>query len=278
MTKARHNPESLAPLAQANEMNFEKYRADAAGNFPSVVVNHEGTWKTLKLTAEPTFVRGKVVAELEIPGTGTPPGPATTETLTLDYAPQVVEFERGDGIENQTIIDTRIRKDGRVEYDLHDGTDEVIGVPQQLLVTWRKTLELENQVQALGTQIDAVVHTSTDALTKKQLDASKIITTIKAELGAPTDMQDLDKRALNKKLTELETTYAQAETAVKELRADIAAVAPDARGLKNYTHFEHLTDAERAERKSIAERVQNEIVERTKAIKEKADEQQEELL
>ncbi len=278
MTNTRHNPESLAPLAQEKEMDFEKYKANAAGDFPSVVVNHEGTWQTLKLMAEPRVVRGAVIAEVEIPATASTP--ARTETLTLDYAPQVVEFEEGQQIEDQRIVSTRVRKDGRVEFDLYDDVSDVEtrGVPQEMLSTWKKTLELEDRVNHLGTQIAAVVHSSTEALRQKQLDASKIITTIKAELGAPSDMQDLGKRALNQKLKQLETAYEQAETAVKELRTEIAAIAPDTRGLKNYTHFEHLTDAERAERKTLVERVQKEIVERTKEIKDDAKEKEEAAL
>ncbi|KKQ27039.1 MAG: hypothetical protein US42_C0016G0024 [Candidatus Magasanikbacteria bacterium GW2011_GWC2_37_14] len=207
-----------------------------------VVVNIDGRWQTATIVNNNAEVQADGKLHMEVQPEV---GGVVTKDFVFDEAPRVVDFPgvtsgpvnlpRHESKKERLVLREDglfITPDGRVEYNVrremiddHGGVviEEINGVPQDLLTSYRDLIETNNRFDSLAATIDASILPAHRAkLREVRLDIAKMMHQVYEALPHVAAMASKDKGAVGELKKKLDTKIKESQAVMRKMEINIA--------------------------------------------------------
>ncbi len=238
----RRTPES-SPDAEPQPRE-EQYKKDTA-----IVVNIDGEWKAARVKADAILDKN---GDLQL-------------TARIGRKDHIKTYEKGENpeiihgaeltatdIEDPTaggsfdVSNTKVSPEGFVEYTVKTPEGKILNnVPQELLLSWKKTLELETKVRdELETRIATVRDTKRAELEQTRRELEKSLGEVYQHLPRVGNMQEADRTSIKDIQKKVEDLHVQAEREIDAFEKVVAAYEIVDPGRKGRSREEQMEDKE----------------------------------
>ncbi len=231
--------EGGAAPKEFKDSKLAEYKADAI-----IVVPRNGNWVEARvMPGQDPVVQGDKLKLLVSFDTKNATNP---ETISVDEPPEIVAFTNSESfsdalgavpgvfvIEDMTVI----AKDGTISYDVRQPDNTIVkGVPQELLVAYKKALDLEEKVRAQETDLKSLPKMERRKLSERRDEIRDEIFKITSEIPDVQAMPNYEPGAIDLILSKVNGLHENAEKAVEQFERTLQQTLQTAEPDKKMSH------------------------------------------